>query len=481
MTSIDGFDHPLAGRYASPEMLRLFSPRTRYRTWRKMWLSLVEAEAELGLEIPSDALQQMRAHLDVDEGDFERVRAYEKKFRHDVMAHLHAFADRAPAARPILHLGATSCFVGDNAELLLSAQALDIIETRLIGVLRGLAEFAGRWAEEPTLGHTHFQPAQPTTVGKRACLWAQDFLLDLERLRFEADRLRARGAKGTTGTQASFLDLFGGDEDKVRRLDQLVSEKIGFELSYAVTGQTYPRKVDAFLLNMLSGIAQSASKMATDIRLLAGLKEVREPLASGQIGSSAMPYKANPMRSERVCALSRWMITMAGNTASTAATQWLERSLDDSANRRMALPEAFLCTDAILRIIDNLAGGLVVFPAIIRNNLEAELPFMASEPILMAAVQRGGDRQQLHEKLRRHARAAADHILQGGRSNPFLDLVAADEDIALDQEELTSLLDPRRFTGRAAQQVEDFIRSEIQPLLESAGKAEITSREDLEI
>lgn len=481
MTSIDGFDHPLAGRYASEEMLRLFSPRNRYRTWRRMWLALAEAEAELGLEIPAEALEQMRENLDPDEEDFEGARRYEKEFRHDVMAHLHAFADRAPAARPILHLGATSCFVGDNAELLLSAEALRLIETRLISVLGALGKFARKWASLPTLGHTHFQPAQPTTVGKRACLWAQDFLLDLERLRFEAENLRARGVKGTTGTQASFLDLFGGDSERVRRLDTLVSEKLGFPSSYAVTGQTYPRKIDSFLLNTLSGIAQSASKMATDIRLLARLKEIREPLASGQIGSSAMPYKANPMRSERVCALSRWMIAMAANPAMTAATQWLERSLDDSANRRMALPEAFLCTDAILRIIENLARGLVVFPAICHANLMAELPFMASEAILMEAVSRGAGRQEIHERLRQHARTAADRMLQGGDSNPFLELAASDPRIPLSAEELKSLLDPEHFCGRAAEQVAEFLRDEIEPILEAFPTSISDEGGDLEI
>jgi len=481
MGSIDGFDHPLAGRYASKEMLRLFSNRNRYGVWRRMWLALAEAEAELGLEIPPAALEEMRAALDPDEDDFERARVYEKEFRHDVMAHLHAFADRAPAARPILHLGATSCFVGDNAELLLSAQALRLVEVRLISVLRNLGEFAEKWADEPVLGHTHFQPAQPTTVGKRACLWIQDFLLDLEALRFEAGRLRARGVKGTTGTQATFLELFGGDEAKVRALDAKVSEKIGFPASYAVTGQTYPRKVDAFLLNVLSGIAQSASKMATDIRLLARLREIREPLASGQIGSSAMPYKANPMRSERVCALSRWMIAMAANPANTAATQWLERSLDDSANRRMALPEAFLCTDAILRIIDNLARGLVVFPAICRANLMVELPFMASEAILMEAVRRGRDRQQVHESLRLHSRAAADVLLGGGQSNPFLRMVAEDDEIPLDAAELEALLDPRRFTGRASSQVREFLDEVLRPVFDAADEVSGDGEADLEI
>ncbi|RLJ09418.1 MAG: adenylosuccinate lyase, partial [Candidatus Aenigmatarchaeota archaeon] len=344
--------------------------------WRRTWLALAEAERELGLEIPAEALEQMRAALEVNEDDLERVAEYEKKTRHDVMSHLHAFADRAPAARAILHLGATSCFVGDNAELMITRDALALVERRLIAVNGALASFAERWAGEPALGHTHFQPAQPTTVGKRACLWLQDLVLDLERLRFEAGRLRARGVKGTTGSQATFLDLFEGDHAKVQELDRRVAERLGFDQTYQVTGQTYPRKVDAFVLEVLSGIGQSAAKMATDIRLLARLKEVREPMASGQIGSSAMPYKANPMRSERVTALARWLLNVARNPADTASSQWLERTLDDSANRRMALPEGFLTTDAILRILHNLADGLVVFPVMIDANLREELPFM---------------------------------------------------------------------------------------------------------
>jgi len=351
MTSLDRFDHPLSGRYASEEMQRLFSSGNRYTTWRRLWLALASAENELGLEIPSEALEQMLTHLEVTADDLERVREYEKRTRHDVMAHLEAFADRAPAARPILHLGATSAFVSDNADLIITRDALDLVISRVLAVIAALADFAEKWADEPALGMTHFQPAQPTTVGKRACLWLQDFLLDLERLRFERDRLRMRGVKGTTGTQATFLELFDGDHDKVRTLDRRVAETLGFSNCYPVTGQTYPRKVDAFVLDALSGVGQSAAKLATDIRLLARLKELREPLAEGQVGSSAMPYKANPMRSERVTALSRWLISIAANPAQTAASQWLERTLDDSANRRMALPEAFLSTDAILRIV----------------------------------------------------------------------------------------------------------------------------------
>jgi len=479
MSTIDGFDHPLAGRYASPGMLKVFSPRTRYTTWRRLWLALAEAQRELGLDIPAEAIRQMRDHLDITESDLERVREWERTTRHDVMAHLHVFAESAPAAHPFLHLGATSAFVGDNSDLVLMRDALRLVERRLLAVIAALATFARRWAEQPVLGHTHFQPAQPTTVGKRACLWIQDLVFDLERLRFEAGRLKLRGVKGTTGTQATFLELFDGDDAKVLELDRLVASKLGFEATYAVTGQTYPRKVDAFILDTLSGIGQSAAKMATDIRLLARLKELREPMAAQQVGSSAMPYKANPMRSERVTALARWLITLAANPAHTAAAQWLERTLDDSANRRMALPEAFLTADAILRILHNLATGLRVFPAMIRRNLDEELPFMASESILMMAVERGGDRQSIHERLRRHARAAASAVLEEGAPNPYLDLVGTDDAIPLDRDELESLLDPARFVGRAATQVHAFLDDVVAPLL--AGVEDLPEAADLEV
>ncbi|MEN8165235.1 MAG: lyase family protein, partial [Acidobacteriota bacterium] len=385
----------------------------------------------------------------------------------------------APAAKAILHLGATSCFVGDNAELMITRDALELVEERLVAVIGALASFAERWANEPALGHTHFQPAQPTTVGKRACLWLQDMVLDLQRLRFEAGRLRARGVKGTTGTQATFLDLFEGDHDRVCQLDRKVSERLGFETTYPVTGQTYPRKVDAFVLEVLSGIGQSAAKMATDIRLLARMKEVREPMATGQIGSSAMPYKANPMRSERVTALARWLLNVARNPADTASNQWLERTLDDSANRRMALPEAFLTTDAILRILHNLADGLVVFPAMVAANLLAELPFMASEAILMEAVRRGGDRQAIHERLRIHSRGATTAVFERGEANPFLELIAEDAEVPLDLEELQALLDPAAFVGRAPQQVEEFLNVEVRPLLKMTG--DLPEARDLDV
>lgn len=479
MAQLDGFDHPLAGRYASSEMLRLHSPRHRYTTWRRMWLVLAEAQRELGIPIPDDALQQMASSLEVLEDDLERVREYERRTRHDVMAHLHAFADRAPAARPYLHLGATSAYVGDNADLIIARDALDLVMVKVQAVAAALAAFAERWADEPALGMTHFQPAQPTTVGKRACLWIQDLLLDLERLRFERGRLRLRGAKGTTGTQASFLELFEGDHEKVRELDRQVAARLGFAATYAVTGQTYPRKVDAFLLDALSGVGQSAAKMATDIRLLARLKELREPMAEEQVGSSAMPYKANPMRCERITALARWLISLAANPAHTAATQWLERTLDDSANRRLALPEAFLTADAILGVLHNVAAGLRVLPAMVRRNLAEELPLMATEAILVAAVARGGDRQALHERLRIHARASTERVLAEGGSNPFLELVAGDPEVPLDRAELDDLLDPARFVGRAPQQVREFLAEVVGPAL--AGAGELPEARDLEV
>ncbi len=479
MTSLDRFDHPLSGRYASQEMQELFSNRTRYTTWRRMWLALASAERELGLEIPAEALDQMLTNLEVTEDDLERVRRYEKRTRHDVMAHLEAFADRAPAARPILHLGATSAYVGDNADLIITRDALDLVITRVLAVMDVLAQFAAAWADEPALGMTHFQPAQPTTVGKRACLWLQDFLLDLERLRFERERLKLRGVKGTTGTQATFLELFDGDHAKVLELDRRVAETLGFSSCYPVTGQTYPRKVDAFVIDALSGVGQSAAKLCTDIRLLARLKELREPLAEGQVGSSAMPYKANPMRSERVTALARWLMAIAANPAHTAAGQWLERTLDDSANRRMSLPEAFLTTDAILRIVHNVVDGLQVFPAMVARNLAEELPLMASEAILMEAVRRGGDRQAVHERLRVHSRAAATVVLAEGGANPFLELVAADPEVPLDRRELDALLDPKRFVGRAPQQVREFLTEYVQPILDEAG--ELPAAKDLDV
>jgi adenylosuccinate lyase len=473
------FDHPLSERYASAEMLHIFAPSHRYTLWRRLWLALAEAERDLGLKIPAEAVEQMRANLEVTADDLVRVREIERETRHDVMAHLHAFAERAPAARSFLHLGATSAFIGDNADLLLTAEAMDLIERRALAVIAALAAFADQWADEPALGHTHLQPAQPTTVGKRGCLWLHDLLLDLERLRFERGRLRLRGAKGTTGTQATFLELFAGDHERVEALDRRVAERLGWTGTYPVTGQTAPRKVDSFVLETLGGVAQSLAKMATDIRLLARLKEVREPMASHQVGSSAMPYKANPMRSERITALARWLMVLAANPAHTAANQWLERSLDDSANRRLSIPEGFFTADAILTIAHNVIDGLHVFPAVVRANLDAELPFLASEAVLMAAVARGGDRQALHERLRVHARRATEAMLEHGRANTFLDDLASDPEVPLDRAELDELLDARRFVGRAPEQVRWFLTQHVRPLLDEAG--DLPQARDLEV
>jgi len=476
---LDRFDHPLAGRYASTEMLRLFSPGHRYTAWRRVWLALAESQRDLGLPIPEEAVVEMRAHLEVNASDLARAREHERRTRHDVMAHLHAFAERAPAARPFLHLGATSCDVTDNADLVILRDALDLVDRRLLQVISALARFAERWADLPCLGHTHFQPAQPTTVGRRAAQWLADLLLHLERLRFERGRLKLRGIKGTTGTQASFLELFAGSHAKVDELERLVAARLGFAAAYPLTGQTYPRSVDAALVETLAGIAGSCAKLATDIRLLARLKELREPLAPDQVGSSAMPYKANPMRCERVTSLARWLLAISAYPGYTAAGQWLERTLDDSAGRRMALPEAFLAADAILLVVHNVVDGLQVLPAMVRRNLDEELPFMASEAILAAAVGRGGDRQALHERLRLHARAAARAVLEEGAANPFLDLVAADPAIPLDRGELEELLDPARFVGRAKEQVRELLDEHVSPLLDAAG--ELDPARELEV
>lgn len=459
----DRYDHPLAGRYASPAMQRLFSPRYRFGTWRRLWLALAEAQAELGLPIPSEALEQMRRALD----DLDPVKAaeYERRFRHDVMAHIHLFGEAAPAARPFLHLGATSAFVTDNTDLIIHREALKLLGGRILRCVQALAAFAREHRALPATGYTHFQPAQPTTVGKRATLWIQDFLLDLEEMEFRLRTLRLRGAKGTTGTQASFLELFGGDHAKVERLDRLIAEKLGFSACFDVTGQTYPRKVDQALLATLAGVAASASKLGHDLRLLAHLQEVEEPFEAEQVGSSAMPYKRNPMRAERICALARHAIVLALDPAITAATQWLERTLDDSANRRLSLPDAYLTLDGILVLMENVVRGLVVNPAAIRRNLEEHLPFMAAEVLLMEGVRRGGDRQDLHERLRLHALAAAGSREKGAPGD-FLERVARDPAFGTTLDQLQGLLDPLRFVGRAPEQVDRFLEERVEPLLE---------------
>jgi len=453
------YDNPLVSRYASAQMTRIFSPQRRHSTWRRLWVALAEAQAELGLPIRPEQIEAMREK--VEQIDLQAAAEYERRFRHDVMAHVHSFGDAAPQARGIIHLGATSCFVTDNTDLILLREALELVRRRLTAVIDALGRFAAEHRELACLGFTHFQPAQPTTIGKRACLWAYDFVLDLEELEHRLAALKARGAKGTTGTQASFLKLFEGDHDKVRRLDELVCRKMGFEQSYPVTGQTYSRKVDAQVLSVLAGIAQSAQKMATDLRLLAHRREMEEPFEREQIGSSAMAYKRNPMRSERICSLARFVMGLETMAWQTAAVQWLERTLDDSAARRLYLPQAFLGVDAVLLLCQNVVSGLVVYPEVIAANLQAELPFMATENILMAAVAAGGDRQQLHERIRQHSHAAAAAVKQG-RPNDLIQRLKADEAFAgLDIEALT---DPRQFIGRAAEQVDEFIAGVIEPI-----------------
>jgi adenylosuccinate lyase len=444
-------------------MRRNYSERTRIGHWRRLWLALATEQKALGLAITQAQLDELAAHL--DDIDFERAAAHEQRLRHDVMAHVHALGEVAPLARPIVHLGATSCFVTDNSELLQMRDGLDLLRPPLLATLDALTAFARRHRDLPTLAFTHFQPAQPTTVGKRACLWIQDLLDDAGRLQRTRDELRFRGVKGTTGTQASFLELFGGDHDKVRELDRRVTARMGFARAFAVTGQTYPRRQDFTVLAALAGLAQSAAKFATDLRLLQHLKEVEEPYGAEQVGSSAMPYKRNPMRCERICALARFVQSLLLNPAETASTQWLERTLDDSANRRLAIAESFLATDAILQLLLDVSRGLVVHEKVIARHLAEELPFMATEGILMAAVAAGGDRQAVHEALRRHALAAAAQVKDEGRPNDLLARVAADPAFAAVRARLPELADPRRFVGRAPQQVDEFLVAEVEPLL----------------
>ena len=458
------YSHPLADRYASKEMLKVFSNQHRHETWRRLWVALAEAEHEMGLPVTLEAIQEMKDGL--EDIDFEKAAEYERRFRHDVMAHVHLFGDVAPSARGSIHLGATSAFVGDNTDLIQHREGLQILRARIIRCVEALANFARTHRELPTLGFTHFQPAQPTTVGKRATLWIQDLLLDLEEIEFRLETLRFRGIRGTTGTQASFLSLLGGDHRKVEKLEGLVATKMGFSRSFGVTGQTAPRKVDQAILATLAGIAASASKMGNDLRLLAHLREVEEPFEKEQIGSSAMPYKRNPMRAERICALSRHVITLAQNPAFTAATQWLERTLDDSANRRVSVPDAYLAMDGVLVLVENIARGLVVNPMVIQKNLEEHLPFLATETVLMLATQRGGDRQDLHERIRKHSMDAAREMKEQGVRADLLGRIAADPAFGMSLEELQELVDPRDFVGRAPEQVDRFIEEWVDPVLQ---------------
>jgi adenylosuccinate lyase len=464
------YDNPLVTRYASRRMAELWGPQRKFSTWRRLWVALAEAQHELGLlaedgstpRISSAQLAELRAHT--DDIDFARAAEHERRLRHDVMAHIHTYGEACPGARDIIHLGATSCYVTDNTDLLLMRDGLRLLRDRLVGLMDALARFAGRYRDLPTLGFTHFQPAQLTTVGKRACLWCYDFLLDLQEFEHRLETLRFRGAKGTTGTQASFLALFRGDHDKVRQLDRLVARKMGFEEVYPVTGQTYSRKVDSQVIDALSGLCQSAHKFGTDLRLLAHRQEVEEPFEAEQVGSSAMPYKRNPMRAERMCGLARFVSSLAVSAAQTAATQWLERTLDDSVNRRLTLPQAFLAADGVVRLALNIAGGLVVNSEVIARNVAEVFPYMATETLLMAATARGGDRQLLHERIRQHSLAVTAELKAGRGRNDLLDRLRADPAFA--GVPFADVLDPKQFIGRAPQQVEEFLAQEIQPVRE---------------
>jgi adenylosuccinate lyase len=471
--SHDTYVSPLGSRYASRAMLELWSPRKRYGLWRRLWLTLAEAQRELGIDIPLDAIEQMQAH--VDDIDFDVVAAYERRFRHDVMAHVHAFGDVAPAAKPWIHLGATSAFVTDNADLILMRRGLELLAGRTEAVLKSLAAFATTWRELPTLGYTHLQPAQLTTVGKRATLWMQDLVLDLKDIEFRRASLPFRGVKGTTGTQATFLELFRGDHARVRKLDQLVTSRMDFTSALNVTGQTYTRKLDAAVLSAVSGLAASAAKFAGDVRMLQSFGEIEEPFEDEQIGSSAMAYKRNPMRSERINSLARFVLSLETNANQTHSVQYFERTLDDSANRRLAIPEAFLAADAILILMSNVASGLRVYPARIAGRVNAELPFMATEKLIVRAVERGGDRQAAHEVIRRHSMAAAAAMKEGAAANDLFDRLAREPEFGLSAEEIATAADPSQFIGRAPQQVDEFLSEVVEPLL--AGSSHVLAEE----
>jgi len=458
------YENPLVGRYSSEEMNYNWSPQKKFSTWRRLWLALAQAEQELGLAISDKQLEQMRANL--DNINFDVAEAKEKELRHDVMSHIHAFGEQCPDAMPIIHLGATSCFVGDNTDLILLKDGMVILQKQLLHLMSLLKDFSLEYKDLPTLGFTHFQPAQLTTVGKRATLWLQDLLFDFENLEYCVNKLPFRGVKGTTGTQASFLELFNGDHDKVRKLDKRVTELMGFTKPIGVSGQTYTRALDSMVLNAVSGTAQSTHKMATDIRLLMNMKEIEEPFEKKQVGSSAMAYKRNPMRSERICSLARFVMSLTANTTHTHANQWFERTLDDSANRRLSLPEAFLATDVILRTAANVVDGLVVYPFVINKHIQAELPFMATENILMGAVKAGGDRQELHEVIREHSMEAGRLVKQEGKDNDLIERIKNDPHFSSVKDKIDAMMHPANFVGRAPNQVEEFITEEIDPVLE---------------
>lgn len=462
--SHDRYVSPLSERYASREMQYIFSPDMKFRTWRCLWIALAETEKELGLPITDEQIEELRSHA--DDINYDVAKEREKLVRHDVMSHVYAYGQQCPKAKGIIHLGATSCYVGDNTDIIIMSEALKLVRTKIVNVIAELADFAEQYKDLPTLAFTHFQPAQPTTVGKRATLWLQEFMMDLEDLEYVLGSLKLLGSKGTTGTQASFLELFDGDQETIDKIDPMIAKKMGFEACYPVSGQTYSRKVDTRVLNVLAGIAASAHKMSNDIRLLQHLKEVEEPFEKNQIGSSAMAYKRNPMRSERIASLSRYVMVDALNPAVTSATQWFERTLDDSANKRLSVPEGFLAIDGILDLCLNVVDGLVVYPKVIEKHLMAELPFMATENIMMDAVKAGGDRQELHERIRELSMEAGKNVKEKGLENNLLELIAADPAFGLSLDELKKTMDPAKYTGRASVQVDKYLADVVRPMLE---------------
>ena len=458
------YESPLNSRYASEQMKYIFSPDFKFRTWRRLWIALAESEKELGLNITDEQIAELKAHA--DDINYDVAAAREKEVRHDVMSHVYAYGVLCPKAKPIIHLGATSCYVGDNTDVITMREAMLLIRRKLVNLLSVLSKFALEYKDMPCLAYTHYQPAQPTTVGKRASLWLNEFLMDFQNLEFQLTQLKLLGSKGTTGTQASFMELFDGDTDKVKALDRMIAEKMGFDSCFAVSGQTYSRKLDYQMLTVLAGIGMSATKFSNDIRLLQHMKEIEEPFEKHQIGSSAMAYKRNPMRSERIASLSRYIIADIQNTAMTSGAQWFERTLDDSANKRLSVPEAFLAADAVLELCINVADGLVVYPKMIEKHLRDELPFMATENIMMETVKKGGDRQELHERIRIHSMAAGRVVKAEGGKNDLLERIAADENFGVTLDELNALMNPSDFVGRAPQQTQEFVENEINPILE---------------
>ena len=463
--STDRYTSPLSERYASKEMQYIFSQDMKFRTWRRLWIALAETEKELGLNITQEQFDELKAH--VDDINYDVAKAREKEVRHDVMSHVYAYGVQCPKAKGIIHLGATSCYVGDNTDIIVMTEALKLVQKKLVNVIAELSKFADKYKDQPTLAFTHFQPAQPTTVGKRATLWTQEFMMDLEDLEYVLGTIKLLGSKGTTGTQASFLELFEGDQETIDKIDPMIAAKMGFKECYPVSGQTYSRKVDTRVVNVLAGIAASAHKMSNDIRLLQHLKEVEEPFEKSQIGSSAMAYKRNPMRSARIASLSRYVMVDALNPAITSATQWFERTLDDSANKRLSVPEGFLAIDGILDLCLNVVDGLVVYPKVIEKHMMAELPFMATENIMMDAVKAGGDRQELHERIRELSMEAGRNVKVEGKDNNLLELIAADPAFNLTLEELQKTMDPKKYVGRAKEQTESFIAKVVNPVLDS--------------